>query len=297
MACAATTVTLRATQPPSTSKPPKNHNANPPPDPLNANPNPIPNPNPLSAAVAELNPLEQSPDEVALSRATHLTRPEVLRLRSRRLKRLARCYRDHYWALIEELKVQYREYYWEYGISPYKEALPASEEARQTNAQDLEYSGEDRYNNPNYKNNIAGASGKGDAEAKINNPRCAFVGCKLKAMALTSFCHLHILSDPKQKLYKPCCYVIKSAQAGPITCGKPILRSTAPSFCAVHFQKVQKHVTRALRKAGLNVASSNKLSPNFHIIVAEYVRQIQAKRKTACGSNQVKVDVKEETAG
>uniref|UniRef100_A0A2P2M0X1 KAT8 regulatory NSL complex subunit 2 n=1 Tax=Rhizophora mucronata TaxID=61149 RepID=A0A2P2M0X1_RHIMU len=28
-------------------------------------------------------------------------------------------------------------------------------------------------------------------------------------MALTSFCHLHILSDAKQKLYKPCDYIIK----------------------------------------------------------------------------------------
>lgn len=210
MASAATTTTLRAAQPASTSKPPKNPNANPPPDPPNANPNPIPDSNPLSAAAGS-DPLAPTPDEVALSRATHLTRPEVLRLRSRRLKRLARCYRDHYWALLEELKVQYREYYWEYGVSPYKEMHPASEESREPNPQDLEYSGDDPHSNPNHKNSIAaaGAIGKGDAEAKSNNPRCAFVGCKLKAMALTSFCHLHILSDSKQKLYKPCSYVIK----------------------------------------------------------------------------------------
>lgn len=211
MASTATTTTLRAVQPPSTSKPPRNPSANPPPDPPNANPNPIPDSNPISTA-AESNPLAPSPDEVALSRATHLTRPEVLRLRSRRLKQLARCYRDHYWALMEELKVQYREYYWEYGVSPYRELPSASEkEARESNPQELEYSGDDPHNNPTPKNNFAaaGASGKGDADAKSNNPRCAFVGCKLKAMALTSFCHLHILSDSKQKLYKPCSYVIK----------------------------------------------------------------------------------------
>ncbi|KAK4768623.1 hypothetical protein SAY87_003764 [Trapa incisa] len=299
MASSATTATIRAAQSPSTSKLPKNPNANSPPDPPNANPNPISNSNSLSTAAAESNPLNPSLDEVVLFRATHLTRPEVLRLRSRRLKRLARCYRDHYWALMEELKVQYREYYWEYGISPYKQTLSTSEEARETKTHDLEYSADNPHSNPNHKNNIAttGASGKGDAEAKSNNPRCAFVGCKFKAMALTSFCHLHILSDTKQKLYKPCSFVIKSAQAGPITCGKPILRSTVPSLCAVHFQKAQKHVTRSLRKAGLNVASSNKFAPNFHIIVAEYVKQIQTKRKVARDANQDKVEAKKETAG
>lgn len=74
------------------------------------------------------------------------------------------------------------------------------------------------------------------------------------------------------------------------------MRSTVPSLCAVHFQKAQKHVTRALRKAGLNVALSNKLAPNFHIIVAEYVKQIQARRRAARDASEVKVEVKEETA-
>ena len=39
--------------------------------------------------------------------------------------------------------------------------------------------------------------------------QCASVGCKTKAMALTRFCYLHILCDTKQRLYKPCDYVIK----------------------------------------------------------------------------------------
>lgn len=50
--------------------------------------------------------------------------------------------------------------------------------------------------------------GRSDLDVKNNN-RCAFVGCKLKTMALSSFCHLHILSDSKQKLYKPCNFFIK----------------------------------------------------------------------------------------
>ncbi|PRQ24543.1 putative KAT8 regulatory NSL complex subunit 2 [Rosa chinensis] len=86
------------------------------------------------------------------------------------------------------------------------------------------------------------------------------------------------------------------AQARPITCGKPILRSTTPSLCTVHFQKAQKHVTRALRKAGLNVSSSSKLAPKFHVIVAEYIRQIQSTRRAARKENKSKVAIKEETA-
>lgn len=72
-----------------------------------------------------------------------------------------------------------------------------------------------------------------------------------------------------------------SVQTGPVLCGKPILRSTVPSLCTVHFQKAEKHFTRALKKAGLNISSSSKLAPKFHVIVAESVRQIQAKRRAA----------------
>ncbi|KAL6213559.1 hypothetical protein ACLB2K_013006 [Fragaria x ananassa] len=202
-------------------------------------------------------PLENPMSSTEVPSASHVSRQEVLRRRSQNLKQLTKCYRDHYWALMEDLKIQYRDYYWNHGVSPVV------------------------HNNNN-------------DDGKLNRC-CASVGCKLTAMVLTSFCHLHILSDSKQRLYKPCDYVIKSAQAGPITCGKPILRSTTPSLCALHLQKAQKHVTRALRKAGLNVSSSSKLAPKFHVIVAEYVHQIQAKRKAARKENRRKVAVKEET--
>ena len=72
-----------------------------------------------------------------------------------------------------------------------------------------------------------------------------------------------------------------SAQTGQIVCGKPVLRSAVPSLCPVHFQKAQRHVSQALKKAGLTMTSSSKLAPKFHVIVAEYVRQIQAKRREA----------------
>ena len=55
-------------------------------------------------------------------------------------------------------------------------------------------------------------------------------------------------------------------------------------------------MTQALRKAGLNVSSSSKLAPKFHVIVTEYVRQIQFKRKAAERRNRSKVMDMEVTA-
>ncbi|KDP42822.1 hypothetical protein JCGZ_23764 [Jatropha curcas] len=291
---------------PSSARPPKNPNPNTTTAAMTNSQNPKPNPN-SSNSVATNSPITLSEQEQFLSRASHLTRPELLKRRSYNLKQLSKCYRDHYWALMEELKIQYKEYYWKYGVSPFKEDHPSVRQKqeqggggvveresgeREGGNVNIEVIGE---NNNNNNGNNVGSNSKGDFDLK-NNHRCLFVGCKLKAMALTSFCHLHILSDAKQKLYKPCGYVIKSAQAGPITCGKPILRSTAPSLCSVHFQKAQKHVTRALKKAGLNVSSSSKLAPKFHVIVAEYVRQIQAKRKAAERGNRIKGLDKEASA-
>ncbi|KAI4311391.1 hypothetical protein MLD38_036293 [Melastoma candidum] len=293
--------------------------SHPKPTPAASSPNPNPNPNPTTNAAAA-----DDEDVLLLCRATHLTRQELLRRRSRHLKRLSRCYRDHYWALMEDLKLQYRHYYWKYGLSPFKQPSSSSS-APALNRSHADPDDDDNIRNAIPGNNLNTAEGIGEnlhvdapappvhnaatvkSEAEWNgagggnvamsigvNYRCSFVGCKLKAMALTTFCHLHILSDSKQMLYKACVYVIKSAQAGPILCSKPILRSTLPSYCALHLQKAQRHVAKALKNAGLNVPSSNKVAPKFHIIVAEYVRQIQAKRRAALKANVGKVVVKEE---
>nr|TKR98723.1 INO80 complex subunit D-like [Populus alba] len=241
---------------PSSSKPPKNHHSTPKATTSQTNttqnsnhtasPNPAANPSPLSPSLK---------DQV-LSRATHITRQELLKRRSHKLKQLSKCFKDYYWALMEELKVLYREYYWKYGVSPFKEDHQNTLQKVEQQKQGGGFGVLERENGEGEANlEVIGENNNNVSDLKSNH-RCLFVGCKLKAMALTSFCHLHILSDAKQKLYKPCGFVIKSAQAGPITCGKPILRSTAPALCTVHFQKAQKHVTQALRKAGLNVSSS-----------------------------------------
>ncbi|KAA8533392.1 hypothetical protein F0562_031174 [Nyssa sinensis] len=216
--------------------------------------------------------MDGSDEDSALSKSEFLTRQEVLKRRSRRLKQLAKVYRDHYWSLMDELKLKYREYYWEYGKSPFQE-----DEDRENLdwKNSIQGTGEDANTNNN------GNGSKLGLGLGVNANRCVVNGCKSKAMALTRFCHSHILSDAKQKLYKGCNYVTKSSLTGPIFCMKPILRSTVPSLCALHLQKAEKHVTRALKKAGLNATSTSKLAPKFHVIVAEFVRQIQTKRRSA----------------
>ncbi|KAB1213339.1 hypothetical protein CJ030_MR5G003591 [Morella rubra] len=192
---------------------PSSSNSKPPRNPLNPKPTShahyqFPYPTTNATAITRCTPTtttspapaSQEDVDVALSSSSHLTRHQLLRRRSRHLKQLSKCYRDHYWALMEELKLQYREYYWRYGVSPFKQEQQQPVSDREFEDGNLEGSGENVNNSDN--NNV-------NFDVKCNQ-RCVFVGCKLKAMPLTSFCHLHILSDSKQKLYKACSYVIKS---------------------------------------------------------------------------------------
>ncbi|MFS8006091.1 putative DNA-binding domain, KAT8 regulatory NSL complex subunit 2 [Helianthus anomalus] len=258
--------------------------------------------------------IKQSPEDEYLSNSTHLSRQQVLNRRSHNMQQLSKCYRDHYWGLMEEIRVRYREYLWKFGVSPFQDDCNEDEKVR---------------------------DGIDDAIVVAGDVTCVFNGCKTKAMTLTSFCHVHILSDPKQQLYKPCEFLLKravdllfmysevlnsilykndqkdeeimvvylikrlrnmllfptnknnyytnkcflcffcmfSVHAGLVPCGKPVLRSIVPSLCSIHYLKAQQHVVRALRKAGLNITSMNKSGPKFHVVVTEYVREIQEKRK------------------
>ncbi|TKY50566.1 INO80 complex subunit D [Spatholobus suberectus] len=144
-----------------------------------------------------------------VSSACHLTRPELLKRRFQNLKRLSKCYRELYWALMEHLKSLYSHY----GLNPFKQ-----------------------------------------------------IG------------HL-------------------SAQAGPITCGKPILRSTVPALCTVHSQKAQKHLTRTLKRNSPNISSTSKMAPKFHVLLTEYVNQIQVRRRKEPRGNKSKIVVQKENDG
>ncbi|KAJ0972989.1 hypothetical protein J5N97_020948 [Dioscorea zingiberensis] len=235
---------------------------------------PEPNPSPMEA-------MDENDEDEALKMAGVLSREEVLRRRCRRLKQLERCYREQYWALMEELRVRHRDYYWEFGKSPF--------DGEKGENVGLGVVGEG--SEEGAKDGVAGLGfGGGEGGKKGERERCRVSGCKVFAMPLTRFCHSHILLDGKQTLYKSCNYVIKSsAPNGQIFCGKPVLRAATPSLCPVHFQKAQKHVSQALKKAGLNGSSTNRHAPKFHVILAEYVREIQAKRRETLNSNNIAI--------
>lgn len=123
-------------------------------------------------------------EDAIMARSKYLHRMEVLKRRHRRTKQLQRIYRDCYWSLMEEVKLKHREYCWKFGMSTFQEE-------------------ED-------KSNKDGTLGTGENNVNaVNGNTCGVHGCKAKSMALTNFCHMHILSDSKQKLYKACTYTIK----------------------------------------------------------------------------------------
>lgn len=136
--------------------------------------------------------IEGSERDAALAKSEWLSRREVLERRSRRAKQLARVYRQHYWGIMEDLKSKHRDYYWTYGKSPFKDDEDNANAKQEQLGLGLG------------SNNGNGVAGGGDETWK-----CTTFGCKSKAMALTKFCHTHILSDHTQQLYTNCTCVVK----------------------------------------------------------------------------------------
>ncbi|KAG6466610.1 hypothetical protein ZIOFF_075580 [Zingiber officinale] len=292
----------------------------------------IPNSNAAGAEATVVGPsafaVDGAEEDECLRASASLSREEVLRRRSRRLKQLALLYRRQYWALMEEVRVKHRDYYWEHGVSPFVEDEEKEEgedkeggkrgRATEENGEETEVARVRR------RVQLGFDEGDGIVGNIRERKRCAFAGCKSKAMPLTRFCHPHILADKKQTLYKPCSFVTKRhkfvdmvvcalqssslyslaeeviaiydiccGHSGPITCGKPVLRSSIPSLCHIHLQKSQRSISQALRKAGLNIYSTSKPAPKFSVLIAECVCQIQARRR-ALDSAILTMDQKDE---
>lgn len=171
--------------------------------------NPIPNPSSNVLPSTSNSPITMSQEDQILARSSHLTRPELLRRRSHNLKELAKCYKDHYWALMEDLKAQHREYYWRYGVSPFKDEQNQPNKRRRLGPEGETIDGDAVEGSGDNGTNNDGANGvKSDQYANSNCGSCMY-GCKAKAMALTKYCQLHILKDSKQRLYTGCTNVIK----------------------------------------------------------------------------------------
>ncbi|KFK42919.1 hypothetical protein AALP_AA1G055400 [Arabis alpina] len=257
------------------------------------------NPNNPTTIVSNSNsPISMAVEDQILGKSSHLTKPELLRRRSHNLKELSKIYRDHYWALMEDLKAQHREYYWKFGVSPFREENNQQGNKRRKVGIDGEVRDEIALEGSGDNGGGGGGSSNGVKSDLIMKGNCVACGngCKSKAMALSNYCQLHILSDKKQKLYTSCTYVNKRTQSKAITCPKPTLASTVPALCNVHFQKAQKDVARALKEAGHNVSSTSKVPPKLHDIVAAFVRHIQVKRKELRKEGKLKSIVKEENS-
>ncbi|KAF5181409.1 Ino80 complex subunit d-like protein [Thalictrum thalictroides] len=236
-----------------------------------------PNPNLIENESKTPFVIDNSEEDLILSKSHILTRIEVTRQRKRKAEQLYKVYDDYLWALSEEYRLKYREYYWNYGKSPFKdeeeqeELLDKKEKIKDENGNFIEGTDE---------NGKLGLNENGGSSSNVvKKKKCDYIGCKSKPMALTTCCHSHILSDPKQTLYKACNYIVKRSEERPVHCGKPILRASVPSLCTVHFEKAEVLVTRALKKAGLNISSANVVAPKLHVIVAESVRHINSKRR------------------
>lgn len=70
-----------------------------------------------------------------------------------------------------------------------------------------------------------------------------------------------------------------SLPTGPSFCNKPVLRSVVPVACPTHYQLGEKCLLRAIKRAGYNVPINRKPNVKLHVVVPEFVRQIQNKRK------------------
>ncbi|KAL1822332.1 hypothetical protein ACET3Z_009110 [Daucus carota] len=210
-----------------------------------------------------------NPDSGPFNLGEYITRKELLTRRARMLRELANIYKDEYWALMEEIKDKYAEFCWEYG----KATIDDSDE-------DVEIDKNVERENVAVADGVEKKAGKPVGVPGSGN-RCEAYRCERKAMELTQYCFDHILLDERQVLYKGCKYVLRGSLVGPILCNKPILSVAVPSLCTAHKQRTEKHVAKALKKAGLSSHSASKSAPQFHAIVAEFVNQIQAKRRAA----------------
>lgn len=215
-------------------------------------------------------------DDALLAKSEYLTREEVMKRRLRRVRRLIKFYRRFYWFLMEEVRRKHREYYWIYGKSP-------CVVVRDHNAEEGENC------DVNNGDNVGTSDNLGSFRL------CSYPGCKVKAMALTRYCILHIMEDPNQMLYKRCKYpqLRDGGRLGSLLCGKAIIKSTTPSLCQKHVLEAKKHISQALKKGGVSATLSNKLATKFHLVITEYVHLIQSRRRDNANRNIGKAAVED----
>ncbi|KAL9248290.1 hypothetical protein vseg_021630 [Gypsophila vaccaria] len=210
-----------------------------------------------------------------------LTRQELMSRRATRLSRLAKRYRRYYWLLTEDVRRKHRDFVWKFGNNNSRENDDVA--FRQNGVVFA-----DHVNNNCDDGSSNGKLGLGLGLGDGGYNRCFSPNCRFKAMALTNYCLSHILSDSKQVLYTGCQYphkLIVNSIDGPLRCMTPVLRSTVPPLCSYHLKIYEQQIRRDLKKCGASAAASNKLASKFHLVLTEYVRLIQTRRRAMRADN------------
>lgn len=199
-----------------------------------------------------------------------LTQEQLLHRRASRLRHLLRIYRAQYWGLLEEMRSKYRRFYLRHGKSGWRRDAGPGPSGLDRNDPDLPPGEMKRPHAPE-------PPGGSDVS------RCGAQNCLAKPLLLSSYCYTHILQEPRQRLYRPCSFIVRrgSGKNANVLCQKPVLQAVSPPLCPTHFQQTQKQSVRSLRKAGIVLppGSASKSAPNLHHFVAEYVRVILSKRR------------------
>ncbi|KAF7802008.1 INO80 complex subunit D-like [Senna tora] len=99
---------------------------------------------------------------------------------------------------LPKLESKYRKYYWTY------DKIAFENDHNHNNNNGLN---QNIVSNPSDNDKVCvGSNGGLGVDDFV---RCAFSGCKSKAMALTSYCYNHILADSNQKLNRGCKAVLR----------------------------------------------------------------------------------------
>ena len=148
-----------------------------------------------------------------------LTAEEVIQRRTRRLEQLMKVYRAQYWGLLEEMRSKYRRFYLRHGKSGWRwdnedgVGVSRSEQnhGEQAAAAAAAAAGGGGGGRELNSTSVAGEMKEPHAPEKLGNEimRCGAQGCNNKPLLLSVYCYAHVLLEPRQRLYRPCSYVVR----------------------------------------------------------------------------------------
>lgn len=146
-----------------------------------------------------------------------LTAEEVIQRRTRRLEQLMKVYRAQYWGLLEEMRSKYRRFYLRHGKSGWRwdnedgVGVSRSEQNHGEQAAAAAAAGGGGGGRELNSTSVAGEMKEPHAPEKLGNEimRCGAQGCNNKPLLLSVYCYAHVLLEPRQRLYRPCSYVVR----------------------------------------------------------------------------------------